>query len=171
MAVPLAIIYMVAGLGSVGAGWIASVLLRRGHTVNAARKTALLICALCAVPVFLTPHAPVAWEATALLALAAAAHQGWSANFYTIVSDTMPRNTVSSIVGMGGMAGSVAAMGFAELIGHILQGTGLYFIPFIIASSGYLLALLSVQLLVPRIQRIDFGPLPVEVVTPVPEHD
>jgi len=151
----VAVIYLVAGFGSVGAGWVAEALMRRGWTVNAARKTALLLCALCAVPVFATPHVFSPWVATGLLALAAAAHQGWSANFYTIVSDTMPREAVSSVVGIGGMAGAIVAMGNSQLVGHILQWThDNYTVPFVMASCGYVVALLCVHLLLPIIRPV-----------------
>lgn len=153
-AVPVATIYTIGGFGSVGAGWIAGAFLRRGWSVNAARKTALLICALCAVPVCTTPYVSSAWMATGLIGLAAAAHQGWSANFYTVASDTMPREAVGSIVGFGGAAGSVVAMGFALFVGDVLQRTHVYKAPFAIASVGYLIALLCVQILVPNIQRV-----------------
>jgi MFS transporter, ACS family, aldohexuronate transporter len=168
----VAVIYMVAGLGSIGAGWLAETLMRRGWTVNAARKTALGLCALCALPVFMTPHVLSPWVATALLALAAAAHQGWSANFYTIVSDTMPREAVGSVVGIGGMAGAVVAMGNSELVGHILQWThDNYAVPFAMASGGYIVAWVCLQVLLPVIRRIDVGPRPPQIATPGLEQD
>jgi ACS family hexuronate transporter-like MFS transporter len=162
----VAIIYMAAGLGSVGAGWIAEALLRRGYSINAARKIALLLCAICALPVFATPLVTSAWTATILLSLAAAAHQGWSANFYTIVSDTMPRNAVSSVVGIGGMAGAIVAMGNSELVGHVLQWTHSYKVPFAMASGGYILAWLCVQLLLPVIRPVT---VPMPLTIPQPE--
>jgi ACS family hexuronate transporter-like MFS transporter len=120
----------------------------------------------------MTPHVLSPWVATALLALAAAAHQGWSANFYTIVSDTMPREAVGSVVGIGGMAGAVVAMGNSELVGHILQWThDNYAVPFAMASGGYIVAWVCLQVLLPVIERIDFGPRPPRIATPGLEQD
>jgi MFS transporter, ACS family, hexuronate transporter len=150
---PLAVVYLMAFVGSITGGWLSSTLIHVGWTINTARKTALLICALCVVPVFLAPIATNAWFAVLLIGLAAAAHQGWSANLYTIVPDTMPRATVSSVVGIGGMGGAIVAMFFANLIGHVLQAThGNYLIPFIIASAAYPIALLVIQILLPRLE-------------------
>jgi len=147
---PVVIIYLVAGLGSVGGGWLSSCLLKRGWSLNAARKTALLVCALCVVPVFGAASVSNLWVATGLIALAAAAHQGFSANLYTLVSDTAPRYAVSSVVGIGGAASAVAGMFSAEIIGHILQWTGSYVWLFSGASLAYLAALLVMHVINPR---------------------
>ncbi|WP_428941029.1 MFS transporter [Fontivita pretiosa] len=158
MGPPLVAIYLISDAGSIAGGWLSSTLIKRGFSVNVARKTAMLVCALCVVPVFLAAWTSSLWTATLVIALAAAAHQGWSANLYTLVSDTMPRHAVSSVVGIGGMAGSVAGMFFALLVGHILQWTGNYLILFGIASAAYLLALLIIHLLVPRLQAAEQQP-------------
>ena len=121
---PLVVIYLMADVGSIGGGWLSSWLLKRGWSVNAARKTAMLVCALCVVPVFTASSVSNLWVATFLVGLAASAHQGFAANLYTLVSDTAPRKVVSSIVGIGGMAGAIAGMFIAKLIGYILQWTG-----------------------------------------------
>jgi ACS family hexuronate transporter-like MFS transporter len=129
-------------------------MIKRGFSINFSRKTALLVCALCVVPVFAASQVDNMWTAVILIGLAAAAHQGFSANLYTFVSDTMPRHTVSSVVGIGGMAGAVGGMGFAKLVGYILKWTNNnYFSLFIIASSAYLVALLIIHLIVPRIKQ------------------
>ena len=104
---PLVVIYLVADLGSIGGGWISSALIHRGWSVNAGRKTAMLACALGVVPIVLVVRAPSLWGAVGLISLATAAHQGWSANLFTLVSDTFPRRAVASVVGIGGFAGSV----------------------------------------------------------------
>jgi len=124
---------------------------------NAARKTAMLTCALCVVPVAFAPRVPGLWSAVALISLAAAAHQGWSANLFTLTSDMFPRRAVGSVVGIGGMAGAIGGMFIARIVGGILQRTGSYVPIFIIACSAYLVALLLVQLLTPRLEpaRID----------------
>jgi ACS family hexuronate transporter-like MFS transporter len=153
MGPPLVTIYLISDFGSIAGGWLSSSLIKRGWSVNAARKTALLICALCVTPVFFASRASGVWTATLLIALAAAAHQGWSANLFTLVSDTMPRRTVSTVVGIGGFAGAVAGMFFAKFIGYVLQWTGSYLAIFAIAAFAYLLALLIMQLILPRVEQ------------------
>lgn len=149
---PLVVIYLLADVGSVAGGWISSHLIHRGWSVNAARKTAMLICALCEVPVCLAPLVSNVWVAVCLIGLAASAHQGFSANLFTTVSDTMPRFTVSSAVGIGGLAGSIGGMFVAQLVGHILEWThNNYFVPFAIAASAYLTVLLIIHLLLPTL--------------------
>jgi ACS family hexuronate transporter-like MFS transporter len=152
---PLVVIFFAASFGGIGGGWLSSALLRRGSTVNAARKTALLVCALCVVPVFATPLVPVAhvWRAVALVALAAAAHCGYAANLFTLVSDTVPRQAVGSVVGIGGMAGAIAGMFFAQVVARVLHATNNnYAVPFAIAATTYSLALLLIHLLLPRLE-------------------
>lgn len=149
---PLVAIYLIADVGSIGGGWLSSRLIARGWSVNAARKSAMLVCAICVVPVFATPVTTNLWVATALIGLAAAAHQGWAANLYTLVSDTAPRRAVSSIVGLGGMAGGFGGMCVAQLTGHVLELTGSYVPLFVLASASYLVALLGMHLLNPRLE-------------------
>lgn len=153
---PLVVIYLMTDVGSVGGGWLSSHLIRRGWSVNAGRKTALLVCALCVVPIFAASQVSGLWTSVLLIGLAASAHQGFSANLYTLVSDTMPRQTVSSVVGIGGMAGAVGGMGIAKLAGYILDTTGSYLPLFVIASSAYLIALTVIHLLVPRLEPVVF---------------
>jgi ACS family hexuronate transporter-like MFS transporter len=153
MSLPLAAVFLVSSLGGIGGGWLSSVLLRRGWSVNAARKTALLACALAVVPVWLTPRVPGLWLATALVALAAAAHCGYAANLFTLVSDVCPRPVVSSVVGLGGMAGAVAGMAFARLVSRVLDLTGNdYDVPFAVAAFSYLVALGIIHALLPRLE-------------------
>jgi ACS family hexuronate transporter-like MFS transporter len=149
---PLIAIYLIADVGSIAGGWISSTLIQRGWSVNAARKLAMLACVLCVVPVLFAPITSGKWVATLLIALAAAAHQGWAANLYTLVSDTMPRHTVSSVVGIGGMAGAVAGMFAAKAIGYVLEWTHSYVLLFATAPAAYLLALGAIQILLPRIR-------------------
>lgn len=148
---PFILIYCLADLGSIGGGWLSSRLITRGWTVNAGRKTAMLVCALCVVPVVLVTHVPNMWVAVWLVGLAAAAHQGWSANLYTTASDMFPKQAVGSIVGIGGMAGALGAMSLLKITGAILTATGSYTTLFIIAGSAYLVALAIMHLLVPRL--------------------
>ena len=148
---PLVTIYLVSDVGSIAGGWLSSSLIRRGWSVNAARKTALGVCAVCVLPVFGAAVVSGTWPATLLIALAAAAHQGWAANLYTLVSDSMPRQTVSSVVGIGGFAGAIAGMIFVKAVGYVLEWTGSYLILFAAASVAYLVALALIQLLLPRL--------------------
>jgi ACS family hexuronate transporter-like MFS transporter len=143
-------------VGSIGGGWLSSHLIKRGWSVNASRKTALLVCALCVVPVFAASSVSNLWTAVFLVGLAASAHQGFSANLYTLVSDTVPRKAVSSVVGLGGMAGGIGGMLIAKLVGYVLEWTGSYLIPFAIAASAYLVALACIHLLSPRLDPIEF---------------
>mgnify|MGYP001614232100 CR=1 FL=1 len=153
---PLVTIYLMTDVGSVAGGWLSSSLIKRGWTINYARKTAMLVCALCVVPVFMASSVSNLWVATLLIGLAASAHQGFSANLFTLVSDTAPRQLVSSIVGIGGMAGAIGGMFIAKLAGYILEWTGEYRILFIIAASIYLVNLLIIHLINPRLKPMEF---------------
>ncbi len=153
--VPLIIIYLMADVGSIGGGWLSSHLLKRGWTVNRARKTTMLACALCVLPIVFVSQTSDVWLAVALLSLATAAHQGWSANLFTTVSDMFPRAAVASVVGLGGMAGAIGGMLVATAAGVILQLTGSYVILFVLAGSVYLVALLTFQRLVPVVQPVE----------------
>lgn len=156
---PLVVIYLMTDVGSIGGGWLSSTLIKRGWSINAARKTAFLVCALCVVPIFMASQVTHMWLAVFLIGLAASAHQGFSANLYTLVSDTVPRKAVSSVVGLGGMAGAIGGMFIAKFAGYILDKTGSYLILFSIASTAYLFALLFIHLLVPRMDPMDLRSL------------
>jgi ACS family hexuronate transporter-like MFS transporter len=149
---PLAAIYIISDIGSVGGGWLSSALIKRGWSVNAGRKTAMLVCALCVPPVMLAPGVGSVWGAVLLIGLATAAHQGFSANLYTIPSDMFPRKAVGAIIGIGGTMGAVGGMFMAQFTGFVLDATGSYMPMFVIAGSMYLLALLVIHLLVPRME-------------------
>jgi ACS family hexuronate transporter-like MFS transporter len=149
---PLVVIYTMTTVGSIGGGWLSGALLKRGWSLNASRKTAMLVCALCVVPVVFAAQASNLWVATLLIGLAASAHQGWAANLFTLVSDLFPKHAVASVVGLGGMFGSLAAVAFSQSAGFILQTTGSYWTLFIMAGSAYLLALGIMQLLIPNMK-------------------
>lgn len=151
MGPPLLTIYLIADVGSIGGGWISSHLLRRGWTPNGARKLAMLLCALCVLPVVFAASGVGQWPAVLIISLAAAAHQGWSANLFTLASDLLPRHAVGSVVGIGGMAGAVGGMFIALLVGAVLQATGSYLPIFVLAGSAYLVALLLVHGLSPHL--------------------
>ena len=150
--IPIAVIYIIADVGSIGGGWISSNLIKRGWSINAGRKTAMLICALAVVPIVFASITSSLWVSVLLIGLAAAAHQGWSANIFTTASDMFPKQAVGSVVGIGGMAGAIGGMFIAKLVGWILDSTGSYLIIFMIAASAYLIALLVMHLLAPKLE-------------------
>jgi ACS family hexuronate transporter-like MFS transporter len=150
LGLPLVIVYQMASVGSIGGGWLSSTLIKRGWSINGARKTAMLVCAVLVLPIMLAPRAQSVWMAVAIVGLATAAHQGWSANVFTLVGDMFPKQAVATVVGFGGMAGAVGGMFIAKLTGFLLQTTGSYFVVFVIAGTAYLAALAVVQVLVPR---------------------
>jgi ACS family hexuronate transporter-like MFS transporter len=159
MGPPLLVIYLMADVGSIGGGWLFKLFRARAWSANSARKTALLICAVLALPVMGILFVDSLWPAVTLIAVAAAAHQGWSANLFTLVSDTTPRPAVASVVGMGGLAGAVGGMLIAPLVGYWLDFSDRNYIPlFLIGATAYLSALLIIHLLVPRLQ--DAGAVP-----------
>lgn len=149
---PLIIIYLASDIGSVGGGWLSSALLKRGWSVSAARKTALLVCAVSVLPIVFAGAASSLWMAVTLLSLATAAHQGWSANLFTLTSDMFPRRAVGSVVGIGGTLGAIGGMLVATASGFILEWTGSYMSLFIMAGSMYLLALAVIHRLVPTLE-------------------
>jgi MFS transporter, ACS family, hexuronate transporter len=154
---PIIVIYLVADLGSVFGGWLSSSLIRRGRSVNAARKTAMLVCALAVVPIVFASRVQSLWAAVALISLAASAHQGWSANVFTLASDMFPRRAVGSVVGFGGMAGAVGGMLIAKVTSYVLEFTGSYVSVFIIAGTAYLAALAMVHILTPTLERAELA--------------
>jgi ACS family hexuronate transporter-like MFS transporter len=151
---PMIVIYNASSVGSVGGGWLSSTLINRGWSINSARKTAMLVCALSVIPVFYVPYANKSnmWEVIAVLSLAMAAHQGFSANLYTTTSDMFPRAAVGSVVGIGGAMGAFGIVLMQKLAGYVVQWTGSYSILFMICASAYLAALGAVHLLSPRLE-------------------
>ncbi len=149
---PLVIVYLMADGGSVAGGWLSSQLLRRGWSVNAGRKTAMLICALCVVPVLFVTRIHNMWLACVLIGVAAAAHQGWSANLFTLSSDTAPKAAVSSVVGLGGMAGAIGGVLFQQFVGQVVEKTHAFIIPFAVAGLAYIFVLLVIHLMLPRLE-------------------
>jgi ACS family hexuronate transporter-like MFS transporter len=155
LAAPLVAIYVVADVGSVGGGWLSGALIGRGWSVNRGRKAAMLTAALLVVPTMFAPAAGSMWIAVAIVSVAAAAHQWWSANLFTTVSDMFPRRAVGSVIGIGGFGGAISAMLFQRVTGYILDATdGNYTIIFVMCGLAYVSALLLVHLLVPRLQPV-----------------
>lgn len=154
LGLPLVIIYLSADAGSIFGGWLSSRLMHHGWSANAARKTAILVCATLVLPIAAAPHVATPWMAVALLSLATAGHQGWAANIFTIVSDMVPARAVSSVVGLSGFGGSVGGMMAASAIGFLLEATHSYTLIFALASISYFAALGLVHLASPRLTPI-----------------
>jgi ACS family hexuronate transporter-like MFS transporter len=159
---PLVIVYTATTIGSIGGGYLSSYFIKKGWPVFRARKTAMFIFACCVVPILAARYATDLWMAVGLISLAAAAHQAWSANIFTTASDMFPKRAVSSIVGIGGMAGSVGGILFPMIVGTVLDhykmlgniGAG-YNIIFLICGSAYLVAWFIMHLLSPRMKEVD----------------
>lgn len=152
---PLVTIYLISDAGSVAGGWLSSRLIGRGVSVNHARKVSMLVCAVCVVPIVYAYRAQGLWTTVLLIGLAAAAHQGFSANLYTTASDMFPSQAVASVVGIGSMAGGIGGMLIAKIVGYVLQATGSYFVPFVMAGVAYLIALGLMHITVPRLQPVN----------------
>ena len=147
---PLMAIYAFTCVGSIGGGWLSSFLLGRGWSLNAARKTALLVCALCVLPVLYAPYVGNMWVVTGLVALACAAHQGFSANMLTMPSDLFPKSAIGSVVGIGSMCGAVVGCVLFISAGYISRIS--YTPLFVYAGSGYLVALALIHVLSPKLE-------------------
>ncbi len=152
MALPVMIIYIMADLGSVCGGWLSMQLINRGWTINAARKTVMLGCACGVAPVFLVPLQIGLWPSVFLIGLAAASHLAFSANLFTVATDTVPRQAVGSVAGIGGMFAAVGAMFMAKFVGFVLDATHSYVLLFAIASCAYFVALGILQFLLPHLE-------------------
>jgi MFS transporter, ACS family, hexuronate transporter len=152
---PLIVIYLIADVGSVGGGWLSSSFIKRGWSVNRGRKMAMLVCAIAVLPIVFMPYVENLWLAVLMFGLAAAAHQGWSANIFTTASDMFPRRAVGSVVGVGGMAGAIGGALMAVATGVLLERTGgNYMLIFFTVGPAYLVALGIIHLLVPKLQPV-----------------
>ena len=151
---PLVVVYLAADAGSIFGGWLSSMLIRRGWSVNAARKLAILACALMVVPVITATHVSNVWAAVAVLGLATAGHQGWASNLFAMISDIYPKNAVSTVTGISGFGGSIGGMVVASAVGLILQFTGSYVAIFAWAGFSYLFILGLIQIMIPRIEPL-----------------
>ncbi|MGH9802486.1 MAG: MFS transporter [Blastocatellia bacterium] len=149
----LTAVYIIADIGSVGGGWISSALIKRGWTVNRARKTTMLFFAATMPVVILANYASGVWAAILLIGYATAAHQGWSANLFTLTTDMFPRKAVGSVVGIGSCAGAIGGILLPIYIGKVLDANPSFYLPmFIIAGCAYLLAWGAIHLLVPKLE-------------------
>lgn len=149
--IPIMVVYNASTVGSLFGGWLSSSRIKHGWSVNAARKTAMLTCALAVVPVIYAPYSHNMWLVVALVSIATAAHQGWSANLYTTVSDTFPRFAVGSVVGIGGAAGALGGVLVQKAAGYVKAWTGEYFLMFLFSGLAYVIALAIIQALSPKL--------------------
>ena len=153
VALPLIAIYLIADVGSIGGGWLSSALIKRGWTVNRARKTTMLAMALLIVPTAFAPLATSMWTAVLVVAVAAAAHQAWSANAYTLASDMFPRSAVGSVVGIGAFAGAMGGVIFQRVIGRVLDANGRDYAPiFVVCGGAYVTGWSIIHFIVPRLE-------------------
>jgi MFS transporter, ACS family, hexuronate transporter len=156
MGLPLLIIYNACTIGSVFGGWLPGKFIRMGWSLNRARKSAMLIYACGMVPIMFIGHAPNIWVAVGLISMATSFHQAWSCNLFTLASDMFPRRAVASVVGIGGFGGACAMMIFGTFVGFILKVTGNNYVPvFLIAGSAYLVAILTIHLLAPKLSPVN----------------
>ena len=156
LGLPLIVIYTMTSIGSIGGGWLSGFYIKRGWSINKGRKAVMLISAVLIVPIVFASTVPE-WWAVLLIGLAAAAHQSWSANLFTTVSDMFPKKAVGSVTGLGGMAGAIGGMLIATATGFILQLTGSYLSLFVLAGVIYLIALFIFNLLVPEIKEFEMA--------------
>jgi ACS family hexuronate transporter-like MFS transporter len=153
--IPLMAMYAIANAGGLFGGWLSSTLLKRGWSVPAARKTAVLVCALLVVPVAFDGRIQQAWVAVAILGLAMAGHQGWASNLFAMLSDIYPTQAVASITGLTGMGAAIAGAFAAAITGLVLKRTGSYEPILIWASMSYLVVLCGIHLFIPKLERVE----------------
>ena len=152
---PLAATYLVSSVGGIFGGWFYALLIQRGSGNNAARKLAMLSCALMVLPIVLAPRVASPWIATGLISLAMAGHCGWAANIFTLVSDIFPRRAVSSVTGICGFGGATGGMLVSSAVGFVLQATRSYLTIFALASFSYLVGLAIIHLMSPRLETVN----------------
>jgi len=159
--IELVIVYTATTIGSIGGGYLSGYLIKKGWPIFRARKMSMLFFAILVTPIMLAQYTTNIWQAVFLISLAAAAHQAWSANIFTTASDMFPKKAVSSVVGIGGMAGSVGGILFPLLVGIILDNYkaagnigGGYNIIFIICGFAYLLAWGVMHLFAPKMEQV-----------------
>ncbi|QEC52246.1 ACS family hexuronate transporter-like MFS transporter [Anseongella ginsenosidimutans] len=149
---PFILIYLVSDVGSIFYGWLATRFIEKGWTVNKARKVTMLICGITVIPIFFASMTDSLVVAIALIAIATSAHQGFSCNLFSLVSDMFPKKAVASVVGIGGVWGAIGGTILTAATGYIVNAAG-YLPIFIYASCAYLIALLLIHLLAPKLER------------------
>jgi ACS family hexuronate transporter-like MFS transporter len=151
---PLVVVYVMSDIGSISGGWLSSSMIKRGFSVNRARKTALFVCALGMIPIIFAQNVSSLTAAVLIMGLATASHQGFSSNLYTLVSDMFPKKSVAAVAGLGGTFGYLGASIFQPFVGYMVQGKNNYFVPFLCAGTAYVLAFVIIQILVPRLEPV-----------------
>ncbi len=155
LGLPLIIVYTAATVGSIFGGWLPAPFRKAGMSVTRARMSAMLVCACAVVPICLANYAQSEWACIGLLSLATAAHQGWSANLFTTVSDMFPRAEVGSVTGIGGTAGAIGGALIAVAAGYILKYLHSYSPLFFVAASAYLVAWILITVLAPGLRKAE----------------
>lgn len=163
MGLPFLVIYLIADTGSIFGGWLSGSFMKKGWSINKARKMTLLICAILIIPVSYVAFTDNKWLAIFLIALGAAGHQAWSANIFTLVSDVFPKKAVGSVVGIGGMVGAVAGIISNIILGQVLDGAGQqgFFWAFLVAGLCYSVLLFFVHILMPKMTPLDENLKPI----------
>ena len=156
LGLPLITIYIIADLGGISGGWLSSHYIKKGKGVNRSRKSAMLICALCALPIVFISQIPPLWVSVGLISLACAAHCGWAANIYTLVSDQYPKSAVATIIGISTFSAVLGSMLVSSAVGFVLEKTGSYSLIFTTAAFMYLLGWIIIQIGIPKIKPISF---------------
>jgi MFS transporter, ACS family, hexuronate transporter len=156
LGLPLIIVYNISAIGSIGGGWLPALFRRMPMDAAKARMSAMLVCAAMVLPVLAAGSLNSKWAAIGLVSVAAAAHQGWSANLFTVASDMFPGGAVGTVVGIGGMAGSIGGVFLSVSAGKILEVTHSYGTLFAISAGAYLLSIAVLHALVPGLKRVDF---------------
>ena len=154
-ALALAAIYLISDAGSIAGGWLSGRLMKNGMSASKARKITMLVCAICVLPVVFATSVSNLWVSVLIIGVAAAAHQGFSANLYTVPSDTFPRFAVGAVIGIGGTVGAIGGALMSKYAGSVLERLGTYAPLFAVAGAAYFLALLSIHLLSPRFERVE----------------
>lgn len=154
---PTALAFTLAAIGALCGGGLFPRLLARGRSVNSARKTAMLLFALVIVPIPLALTAASPWTAAAIIGMALFAHQGFSTNIFGFAADAVPAARVATVMAIGAIAGNIAGFGIQETTGFLLKNGYGYTPLFYGAAAAYLLALLWIHLLVPKIVAEDEG--------------
>ena len=152
---PIVVVYLLSDFGSVAGGWMSSALMRRGLSINAARKLTMALCAVLVTPIAFAAQVDSLWLAVGIIGLATAAHQGFSVNLLTLPSDVFPRKAIGAVIGIGGMIGALGGMAMSKYAGLVLDQLGTYTPIFLVAASAYFIGLLAIQLLTPRMLPVD----------------
>lgn len=154
---PMIIIYVVADIGSVAGGWLSSQLVKRNKSIDFARKTTMLLCAGCVIPIVFASQTSNLYVAVGLISLAAAGHTGWMANVYAIISDVFPQNAIGSVTGLSVLSAVGGGMLYATAVGFILETTGSYFLIFLISGFAYLISWLVLKAGIREIKPVTFS--------------